>query len=142
VEGILGAAAVGGRMGERIDRPEQLHDGAGPAVGHDQRQRVLMRGADVDEVDVYAVDLGRELRKRVQPRVEAAKVVVPFPVAGELLDRRQLHALRPIRDQLPGGQARGRNSPTQVVNLLFRNLDLERPDLGGCLDGCAHKDLP
>ena len=31
-------------------------------MGHDQRQRVLVLGLDVDEVDVDAVDLGHELR--------------------------------------------------------------------------------
>jgi hypothetical protein len=31
-------------------------------VRHDQRQRVLVPGAHVDEVDVNPVDLGSELR--------------------------------------------------------------------------------
>jgi dihydrofolate reductase len=57
-------------------RPEQLDDGAGPAVRHDQRQRVLLLGADVDEVDLHSVDLGRKLRKRVEPRLDPAEVVV------------------------------------------------------------------
>ena len=62
MEGVLGAAAVRGRVGQRADRVEQLDHGAGPAVGHDQRQRVRVRRLDVDEVDVHAVDLGHELR--------------------------------------------------------------------------------
>ena len=37
VEGILVAAAVRGRIGQRADGVDHLHDGAGPAVGHDQR---------------------------------------------------------------------------------------------------------
>ncbi len=41
MEGILGTAAVSGRVGEGADGVDQLHDRAGPAVGHDQRQRVL-----------------------------------------------------------------------------------------------------
>ena len=57
---------------------------------------------DVDEVDLDPVDLGRELRQRVEPRLALAPVVVGRPVAGELLQRRQLHALRPIRDELLG----------------------------------------
>ena len=43
VERVLGAAAVRGRVGERADGLEQLDDRAGPAVRHDQRQRVLVR---------------------------------------------------------------------------------------------------
>src|SRR5213078_3869431 len=65
VEGILGAAAVRGRVRQRADGVDHLHDGAGPAVGHDQRQRVVVGRLDVDEVDVHAVDLGRELGQGV-----------------------------------------------------------------------------
>ena len=107
VEGVLGVATVRRRVGQRADRLEQLDDRAGPAVRHDQRQRVLVLGLDVDEVDVHPVDLGRELRQRVEPCLGLAPVVVGRPVARQLLDRRQLHALRPIGDELlarqPGG---------------------------------------
>jgi hypothetical protein len=61
VEGVLGTSAVRGRVGERADDLEQFDDRAGPAVRDDQRQRVLVRRLDVDEVDVHPVDLGREL---------------------------------------------------------------------------------
>ena len=54
VERVLCAAAVGRRVGERADDVQQLDDRAGPAVDEDQRQRVLVRRADVDEVDVEA----------------------------------------------------------------------------------------
>jgi hypothetical protein len=43
LERVGGAAAVGGRVGERLDGLQQLDDRAGPAVGHDQRQRALVR---------------------------------------------------------------------------------------------------
>ena len=42
VECVLGGAAVRGRVGQRADGLEQLDDRAGPAMRHDQRQRVLM----------------------------------------------------------------------------------------------------
>ena len=51
------------RVGQRADGVEQLEDRAGPAMGHDQRQRVLMPRPDVDEVDLDTVDVGRELRQ-------------------------------------------------------------------------------
>jgi hypothetical protein len=72
VEGILGAPAMGGRVGERADRLEQLDHRARPAVGHDQRQRVLVIGLRVDELDLHAIDLGRELRECVQLLLEVA----------------------------------------------------------------------
>ena len=114
VEGVLGGAAVSGRVGQRADGLEQLDDRAGPAMRHDQRQRVLMPGPDVDEVDLDPVDLGRELRQRVQSCLARAPVVLGRPVAGELPQRRQLHALRPILDELPGGPARGRDPAAKL----------------------------
>ncbi len=140
VEGILGAAAVRGRVGQRAGGVDQLHDGAGPAVGHDQRQRVLVRRLDVDEVDLHAVDLGRELGQGVELRLGLPPVVVGLPVARELLHRRQLHALRAIFDQLLGGQARRGDPAAQLGELLFGSVDLEGTDLG--LGGGAHHDLP
>ena len=142
VERVLGASAVRGRVGQRADGLEQLDHRAGPAVRHDQRQRVLVSRLHVDEVDVHAVDLGRELRERVQLRLRLAPVVVVRPVTRELLERLQLDALRPVGDQLLAGPARLRDAPAQVVQILLCNLDLERTNVGGCPDGGAHDYLP
>jgi hypothetical protein len=72
MERVRLAAAVRRRIGEGPDDLQLLDDRAGPAVGDDQRERVLMLRADVDEVDVEAVDLGHELRQRVQLRLARA----------------------------------------------------------------------
>jgi len=119
MEGILAAPAVRGRVGQRADGVEHLDHGAGPAVGHDQRQRVLARRRDVDEVDVHAVDLGHELRQRVQPRLDSPEVVLRAPVADERLQRLQLHPLRPIGDQLLARPTRPGYAVAQFVELLF-----------------------
>jgi hypothetical protein len=65
VEGVFGPAAERGRIGERADDLDLLEDRAGPAVGDDQRHRVRMARADVDEVDVDAVDGRLELRQGI-----------------------------------------------------------------------------
>ncbi len=44
VEGVGRVAAVGRRVGQRADHVEELDDRARPAVGEDQRQRVLGSG--------------------------------------------------------------------------------------------------
>jgi hypothetical protein len=56
-------------------------------------KRVLVRRANVDEVDVEAVDLGDEVRESVQPGLDPPEVVLGAPIADELLHRRELHAL-------------------------------------------------
>jgi hypothetical protein len=93
VKRVCGVAAVSSRVGQLADGLEQLDDRAGPAVRHDQRQRVRVRRLHVDEVDVHPIDFGRELRQRVQLRLGLAPVVVRHPVMGELLQRSQLHTL-------------------------------------------------
>src|SRR4029453_18117385 len=70
-----------------------------------------------------------------------APVVVGLPVAGELLDRRQLHALRPVVDELLAGQPRCVDAPAQLVQLLLRNVDLEGPDPGCGFGGRTHENL-
>ena len=103
VERVRGGAAVRGQVGERADDLEQLEDRTGPAVRDDQRQRACVRRLHVDEVDVFPVDLGGELRQRVRPRLARAPVVLGRPVAGELPDRRQLHPCdRSATSSLPG----------------------------------------
>ena len=141
VERVLGPATVRGRVGERADGIEQLDDRAGPAVRHDQRHRARVRRPHVDEVDVHPVDLGHELRQCVQPRLAPAPVVVRRPVAGELLHRRELHALRAIRDQLLGGPARRRDPSAEVVELLLWHVDVERTDVESGFEGGAHREL-
>ena len=124
MEGILAAAAVSGRVRQGADRVEQFDHGAGPAVRHDQRQRVLVLGLDVDEVNIHAVDLRRELRQRVQLRLGLTPVVFLHPVARERLKRRRLHTLRAVADELLARPASRSDAPTQLGKLLVRDLDL------------------
>jgi hypothetical protein len=77
-----------------------------------------MPGPDVDEMDVEAVDLGRDLRQCVQTRLAPLEVVLGRPVASELTQRRQLHALRPILDELLGRQAGRRDALAEVGEYL------------------------
>ena len=73
----------------------------------------------MDEVDVHPVDLGDELRQRVQPRRDAPEVVLVQPVATERLQSRELDALRAIGDELLAWPARRGNAAAQIVELLF-----------------------
>jgi hypothetical protein len=141
VEGVPGGAAVRGRVGERADGLEQLDDRAGPPVRHDQRQRVFVRRLHVDEVDVHPVDLGRELRQRVESCLALAPVVLGRPVAGELLHRGELHALRAIVDELLARPPCGRDALAEVVDLLVRDVDAEGADIRGCVACSAHNFL-
>jgi hypothetical protein len=59
---ICSAGAVGRRIGQWIDDLQLLDDRARPSVTDEQRQRILMLGANVDEMDVEPVDLGDEVR--------------------------------------------------------------------------------
>src|SRR5262245_7640761 len=75
--------AVGSVSGPTV--LEQLLNGPRPAMRHDQRQGVGMPRANVDEVDVDAVDSGLELRQRVQPGFSLSPVVAAAPVLDQRL---------------------------------------------------------
>jgi len=49
-------------------------------------------------MNVQPVDLGDELRERVQFRLAFAPIVIGPPITREVLSRRELHALRCIGD--------------------------------------------
>src|SRR5918998_908275 len=113
---------------KRIDDLQLLDDRAGPAVRDYERQRVFVLRTNVDEVDVQTVDLGRELRQRVQSRLAPAPVVIRLPVAREFPNRGELHTLGLVRDGLLFGPLRGRDAPTEVDELLFRDVHAEGAD--------------
>ena len=145
MEGIRRARAVCGGVGERIDDLQLLDDRARPSVRDDERQGILVLRADVDEVDVEAVDLGDEMREGLQSGLALAPVVLLGPVTGECLHRRELGPCRGIVDGFLLGPARGHDSRTQVIEIRFAGLDRERPDrrtFGGSFDCDRHVSPP
>ena len=80
------------------------------------------------KVNVQPVDLGDEVRYGVQLRLDLAPVVVRRPVARERLNRRELHALRVIRDRFPLGPPRRVDAPAQFGEIRFRKIHLKRTD--------------
>jgi hypothetical protein len=99
---------------------------------NDDRQRVLVRRADLDEVDVQPVDLGDEVRQGAQPGRAAVHVVLGGPVAGEFLGHRLLHALGEVGDEFWVGPAGSGDAGAQ--RLEFRrggDRDREWPDRRG-----------
>src|SRR5262249_16649753 len=96
VKGVGRRSAMGRRIRQRLYELQLLDDGAGPAVGDDDRQGVLVLRTNVNEVDVESVDLGDEVRERIEPRLDLAPVVFCRPVAREFLDGFQRDALREV----------------------------------------------
>ena len=137
MERVRCARAVRRGIRERLDDLQLLDDRAGPPVRDDQRQRVLVLGADVDEVDVEPVDLGDELRQGVQFRLALAPVVVGPPVARELLHHRERHALRVVGDRLALGPPGRVDAPAQLGELLLRKTDLKRANSGVAAAVCS-----
>src|SRR5690348_12774109 len=84
----------------------------------------------MNEVDLKPVDLGLELRQRIQPRLARAPIVVFRPIARERLKRGELHTLRPIGDQLLAGPAGGVDAAAKVCERLVREADLEGANIG------------
>ena len=138
MEGVLRPPAMSGGIGQRADHLQELQRGARPAMRHDQRHGVRMGRADVGELDVDAVDRGDELRQRVQLRLGLAPVVVRAPGADEVLQLRELDALRLIRDGLPVRPPGRGDAATKIDERRVRHVDAERAD-GRVLRGDADR---
>src|SRR6185436_10088563 len=84
----------------------------------------------------------RELRQGIELCRDAPEVVLGAPIPGERLRGRQLHPLRAVLDKLLRRPTRGGDASTQVVHLVLRDLDTERPDLDRGFDHRGHGDPP
>jgi hypothetical protein len=131
VEGVGRVASVGGRVSERPEHLQELDDRAWPAVRENKRQGVLVRRANVKEVDSEPVDPGAELRQSVEPILGGPPVVAVGPVGTELLQVTERHALRPVVDRLAFGPARARQTRTKIAELGVGNTNPKRRHLAG-----------
>src|SRR4029079_10176100 len=120
--------AVRRGIDQRIDDLELFDDRARPSVSDDDRQRVLVFRAHVNEMNVEAIYLGDELWECVQFRLERSPVVLAGPVAREILKWGERHALRVVRDGLLLRPPRCGNPPTHLGELLVRKVNAERTD--------------
>jgi hypothetical protein len=119
---------------------EHCSDRVGPAVRDDDREGVLVCRASVNEVDIYAVDLGDEIREGVDPRFALAPVVVACPIPCKLLDRRERHSLRHVCDRFFLRQPCALNAPPQFGQIRLWNIHPKRTNggrVGRLLDACS-----
>src|SRR6058998_3092702 len=115
-------------IGQRIDDLQLLDDRARPSMGDDNRQRILFFRTDVNEMDVQPIDLSDEIRIRIGLRLDLAPIVFRRPIAGELLHRRERHALREIGDGLLFGPPRRFDPLAEIREVLVRGAKLEGAD--------------
>src|SRR5215213_312445 len=130
MECVLRATVMGRGIGERLNDLQLLDDRARPAMGDDERQRVVMLRLHMNEMNVQPVDLGDELGQGVESRLHLPPVVLRCPITRECLHRRQLHPLRLIGDGLPFRPAHRHDALAQVVEVRLRSLEAEGTDGG------------
>src|SRR5262245_61766267 len=87
MEGVARAAAVLGRVRQRLDDLQLLEDRARPAARDDHRERVLALRADVDVVDVQPVDLGEVVAGMRSPSLRR----VAYTIARAVVARAREH---------------------------------------------------
>jgi hypothetical protein len=126
VERVPRVAAVRHRVGERADRLEELYDRSRPAMGEDERQRVVVGRADVQEVDPEAVDRGTELRQGVQAPLGGPPVVLLGPVPAQRAQVAQGDALRPVVGGLLIRPSRAPQAFPQVGQCGLGDVEAER----------------
>src|SRR5258706_13585616 len=125
MERVLRPSAVGGGIAERADDLHELHDRSRPSVRENDRQRVLMRRAHVNEMNTKPIDLGPVLREGVDASLTAAPVILVAPVRNERLGLLKGDALRPVADGFALRPSRGGEPALKIVQRCLRYTDLE-----------------
>ena len=128
VKRIVRVAAVSGGIGERADDLRELSDGSRPAMGHSERKGVGVLRALVNEMNVEAVDAGRELVELVETLLGGSPVELLAPVGDELLEIRQVRAVIPVRAGDLSGKSRARQALLQIGKDGIFDVNLERDD--------------
>ena len=95
----------------------------------DQRQRIFMFRTDMDEMNVEPIDLGNVLRQGVEFRFDFAPVIFGLPIARERFTRRELDALRLVRNGFAIRPAGRSDAFAQIDQGFFGNADTERGDV-------------
>ena len=85
MECVRSTPAMGCWIGQRRDDLQLLDDRAWPPMRDDERQRILVHGTHMDEMDVEVIDFGHEVRQGAEPCLDLAPVIVAPPIAGEFL---------------------------------------------------------
>ncbi len=112
------------------DDVDELHERAGPVMHQEQRDGGRVLRADVQEVDVLAVDLGGELGEFVEFRLRLAPVEAVGPVRGQGLEVVGRHPPAPAGAGDLAAPAGARQPVVQVVELVLRDVDAVRADPG------------
>src|SRR5260370_3790921 len=136
---VASPPAVARGIGERPDDLHELHDRSRPSVRENDRQRVPVRGAHVDEVNAEPVDLGAVLWEGVEASLEPAPVVLVAPIGDQRLSLLEGYALRPVTDGFPLRPPSGREPTLEILECLLPNSHLQGNNV---LRRCGHPQSP
>src|SRR5262249_11945096 len=125
MERILRPSPVAGGIAERADDLHELYDRSRPSVRENDRQRVLLRGTHMDEMNANPVDLSPVLREGVDASLKAAPVILVAPVSNERLTLLEGDALRPVAVGFPLRPPCGRQSTLEIIQRCLGYLDLK-----------------
>ena len=114
---------------QRFDDVEEFEHRPRPAVGQDQRARGGIGRPDMEEMDVEPVDRREIIGQRIQPRLDAAPVIVVAPIGRQFLRIGERDALIPVVDRFLLGPARPRQPVFQIVERRLRHIDGEAADI-------------
>src|SRR5215471_16981331 len=98
----------------------------------------------MQEVDAEPIQVGVKLWESVEPRFDFAPIVIARPVFADFLHVSERNPLRPIRDGLRVGPARGAYALFQIFEIRLADMNFERPNFithGWLLDQITHARL-
>jgi hypothetical protein len=109
-------AAMRRRISQGRYHFQKLEDRSRPAMRQHQRKRIVVTGTNMQEVNGEAVQIGLELRQRIQARLRFPPIILPRPVIANLLHVIKRNPLRPIAHRLRIGQRVARSRRLKSSN--------------------------
>src|SRR3954447_3428596 len=82
----------------------------------------------MNEMNIESIDLHDKIRQRIELRFDHAPIVIRGPVAREFLHRRELQALRFVRDCFPFRPLSCTYTSAQFRKFFFGGVEGERTD--------------
>src|SRR2546430_11126607 len=103
MEGIFGAAAMLRRIGQWPDDVVEFEHRARPSMRHDQPQGIGVWPADMEEMEIQAINFSAKLIEGVELPLDRPPLIGICPVLDERLQLVCRHALRPVGSNLAVG---------------------------------------
>ena len=125
---IVGRPAMRKRVGKRPDHIHEFEHRARPAMGQQERASAGFFRADMEAMDINAINLDQMVGIGIERSLTPAPVIAVPPIGNELFDIGKRDALVPIVYRFLFGETGERKPGLEIIEHILANIDREIPN--------------